>query len=190
LRAAIHVFANHGYHQTRISDIARAAGVADGTIYLYFPSKEELLVSLLDDRVSKLLAFMQRDVPKLANAPERLRAIIDMQLGLLEGDRELAEIVTIIVRQSSRLIKQAPTFVAYLDAIECIIQQGQQSGELRSDISASVAARAIFGALDGTALTWALGRAEPAALARAARQVGDILLRGLCPEPLPLPSPP
>src|SRR3954451_7430041 len=82
LRAAVKVFARNGFHATRVSEVAKAAGVADGTIYLYFKSKEELLVSLFDDRVSKLLAFMQEELPKLASAPEKLRAVIDMQLGL------------------------------------------------------------------------------------------------------------
>src|SRR4051794_5473288 len=88
LRAAVKVFARNGFHATRVSEVAKAAGVADGTIYLYFKSKEELLVSLFEDRVDKLLAFMSENVPKLPSAPERLRAVIDMQLGLLEGERE------------------------------------------------------------------------------------------------------
>jgi TetR/AcrR family fatty acid metabolism transcriptional regulator len=183
LKAAVKVFARSGFYATRVSEIAKAAGVADGTIYLYFKSKDELLVSLFEDRVSKLLAFMQEAVPKLPSPPERLRAVINMQLGLLEGERELAEVITIILRQSTRLMKEfaAPKFLAYLDGISSIVQEGQASGVFRKDISPSIAARAVFGALDGITLTWALGRAEPAALSRAATQLADILLRGLAP---------
>lgn len=181
LDAAVKVFARTGFHATRVSDVAKAAGVADGTIYLYFASKEELLVSLFEDRLGKLLAHLTDELPKHASPPERLRAIIDLQLGLLEGERELAEVITVILRQSTRVMKElaAPKFLAYLDAIAKVIAEGQASGDFRTDVSPSTAARAIFGALDGVTLTWALGRAERGALGRAAGQLADILLRGL-----------
>ena len=183
LRAAVKVFAKSGFHATRVSEVAKAAGVADGTIYLYFKSKEELLVSLFEDRVQKLLQFMKDELPKEPTAAGRLRALVHMQLGLLEGERELAEVITVILRQSTRLMKEfaAPHFLAYLEAIGEIIEEGQANGEFRTDVSPSIAARAIFGALDGITLTWALGRAEQGALARAASQLGDLLLRGLTP---------
>jgi TetR/AcrR family fatty acid metabolism transcriptional regulator len=183
LQAAVKVFARNGFHATRVSEVAKAAGVADGTIYLYFDSKESLLVSLFEDRVEKLLAFMREELPKKPDAPARLRAVIDMQLGLLEGERDLAEVITVILRQSTRLMKEfaAPRFSAYLDAIARIVSEGQASGAFRQDVSPHVAARAVFGALDGITLTWALGRAEAGALNRAAGQLADVLLRGLAP---------
>ena len=183
LDAAVRVFATNGFHATRVSDVAKAAGVADGTIYLYFRSKEDVLISLFENRVEKLLAYMKSELPKLQTAPERLRAVIAMQLGLLEGEREMAEIITVIIRQSTQLLKElaAPKFIAYLDAIARIVSAGQAAGDFRADISPHVAARAIFGALDGITLTWALGSAEPGALARAATQLADVLLRGLAP---------
>jgi len=183
LEAAVKVFARNGFHATRVSEVAKAAGVADGTIYLYFDSKESLLVSLFEDRVEKLLAFMKEELPKKPDEPARLRAVIDMQLGLLEGERDLAEVITVIIRQSTRLLKEfaAPRFAAYLDAIARIVAEGQAAGAFRQDVSPHVAARAVFGALDGITLTWALGRAEAGALQRAAGQLADILLRGLAP---------
>lgn len=183
LDAAVKVFARSGFHATRVSEIAKAAGVADGTIYLYFKSKEELLFSLFEDRVEKLLSFMREELPKKPDAPSRLRAVIDMQLGLLEGERDLAEVITVILRQSTRLMKEfsTPRFSAYIDAIAKIISEGQATGAFRSDVSPHIAARAIFGALDGITLTWALGRAEQGALGRAAGQLSDVLLRGLAP---------
>jgi TetR/AcrR family fatty acid metabolism transcriptional regulator len=183
LSAAVKVFARSGFHATRVSEVAKAAGVADGTIYLYFKSKEELLFSLFEDRVDKLLGYMREELPKLPDAPARLRAVIDMQLGLLEGERDLAEVITVILRQSTRLMKEfaAPHFSAYLDAIAKIIAEGQAAGSFRADVSPHLAARAIFGALDGITLTWALGRAEQGALGRAAGQLADVLLRGLAP---------
>ena len=186
LAAAVRVFAKSGFFDARVSDVAKAAGVADGTIYLYFTSKEHLLVSLFEDRVDKLLGFMQNDLGKIGSAKDKLRRVIEVQLGLLEGERDLAEVITVIVRQSSRLLKEyaTPKFSAYLDAIARVVAEGQASGEFRTDVSPGLVARATFGALDGVTFTWALGRAEEGALVRAASQIADILLRGLTPSSL------
>jgi TetR/AcrR family fatty acid metabolism transcriptional regulator len=184
LRAAVKVFAKNGFYATRVSEVAKAAGVADGTIYLYFKSKDELLVSLFEDRVERLLTFMQRELPRVESAPDKLRRVIEMQLGLLEGERDLAEVITVILRQSTKLMKEyaAPRFMAYLDAIARIVSDGQARGDFRSDVSSHLVARAIFGALDGIALTWALGRAEQGGLVRAAGQLSELFLRGLAPR--------
>jgi TetR/AcrR family fatty acid metabolism transcriptional regulator len=178
------VFARKGFHATRVSDVAKSAGVADGTIYLYFRSKDALLVSLFEHRVERLLAFLDAELPRQGSASEKLRRIIEIQLGLLEGERDLAEVVTVILRQSTKLMKQyaAPKFTAYLDAIANVISAGQNAGELRKDISPHLAARAIFGALDGIAMTWALGKAEAGGLAWASGQLAEIILRGLAPR--------
>ena len=183
LKAAVKVFARNGFHATRVSEVAKAAGVADGTIYLYFASKEELLVRLFEDRVEKLLGFMREELPKEPDAPAKLRVVIAMQLGLIAGERDLAEVITVIFRQSTRLMKEfaTPQFGAYIDAIAKIVTDGQAAGAFRKDVSAHVTARAIFGALDGITLTWALGRAEQGALGRAAGQLSDVFLRGLAP---------
>src|SRR5262249_20250933 len=187
LRAGVKGLAKAGFSATRGSEVGKAAGVADGTIYLYFKSKDELLVSLFEDRVERLLAFMREELPKHEAAPDKLRHVIEMQLGLLEGERDLAEVITVILRQSTKLMKEyaAPRFIAYLDAIARIVAEGQARGDFRSDVSPHLVARSLFGALDGVALTWALGRADQGGLVRAAGQVADVFLRGLTPRPLP-----
>ncbi len=181
LDAAVRVFARNGFHATRVSEVAKAAGVADGTIYLYFQSKEALLVSLFENRVQRLLAFLETELPRAGSASEKLRRIVEVQLGLLQGDRDLAEVITVIVRQSTKRMKEhaAPKFAAYLDAIAGVISEGQAAGELRKDVSPHLAARAIFGALDGLALTWALGKAEHGGLIWASGQLAEIVLHGL-----------
>lgn len=182
--AAVKVFAKRGFHATRVSDIASAAGVADGTIYLYFKSKDALLVSLFESHVDRLLAFLEKELPRAASPSEKLKRIVEVQLGLLEGERDLAEVVTVILRQSTKLMKQyaAPKFNAYLDAIAGVVAEGQATGEIRRDVTPHLAARAIFGALDGIAMTWALGKAERGGLAWASAQLGQILLGGLTPR--------
>src|SRR5579871_6561147 len=189
LDAAVRVFAKKGFYATRVSEVAKAAGVADGTIYLYFKSKEELLVSLFEDRVERLLAFLHTELPATAGVSAKLRRIIELQLGLLEGERDLAEVVTVILRQSTRLMKEyaAPKFMAYIGAIARVVADGQASGELREDVSPHLAARAIFGALDGITMTWALGKADRGGLVRASGQLAEIVLRGLAPTPASAP---
>ncbi len=184
LGAAVKVFAKNGFYATRVSDVARAAGVADGTIYLYFASKEDLLVSLFEDRVERLLSYTREELPKLPDARARLRRVVELQLGLLEGERELAEVMTVILRQSTQLLKEyaAPKFQSYLDVIAKVVEAGQAAGEFRKDASPHLVARVLFGALDGIALTWALGKAEKGGLSRAAGQVADLLLGGLSPR--------
>lgn len=183
LLAAVKVFAKNGFYATRVSEVAKAAGVADGTIYLYFRSKDEILLSLFEDRVEKLLSHMKIELAKAPNAPMKFRRVIELQLGLLEGERDLAEVITVILRQSTKLLKEfaAPKFTSYLDAIAAVVADGQADGDFRKDVSPHLVARATFGALDGIALTWALGRAEQGALVRSARQLADVMLRGLAP---------
>jgi TetR/AcrR family fatty acid metabolism transcriptional regulator len=183
LDAAVRVFARKGFHATRVSEVAKAAGVADGTIYLYFESKDHLLISLFEHRVERLLAYLETELPRAPSASHRLQRIIELQLGLLEGERDLAEVVTVILRQSTKLMKEyaAPKFNAYLDVIAGVIAEGQAAGELRDDVSPHLAARAVFGALDGITMTWALGKAEHGGLLRASGQLVEIVLRGLTP---------
>jgi TetR/AcrR family transcriptional regulator, fatty acid metabolism regulator protein len=183
LDAAVRVFARKGFHATRVSEVAKAAGVADGTIYLYFDSKDQLLVSLFEHRVERLLAYLETELPRAPSASHRLQRIIELQLGLLEGERDLAEVVTVIFRQSAKLMREhaAPMFNAYLDAIARVIAEGQASGELRDDVTPHVAARAVFGALDGITMTWAMGKAEHGGLLRVSGQLVEIILRGLTP---------
>src|SRR5580692_10452686 len=184
LGAAVHVFADKGFYATRVSEVAKAAGVADGTIYLYFRSKDEILVSLFEDRVERLLAFLHTELPASSTASEKLQRIIELQLGLLEGERDLAEVITVILRQSTKLMKHyaAPKFTAYLDAIARVVAEGQAAGELRGDVSPHLAARAIFGALDGITMTWALGKAEHGGLLRTSGQLVELVLHGLTPR--------
>jgi TetR/AcrR family fatty acid metabolism transcriptional regulator len=184
LHAAVRVFAKKGFHATRVSEIAAAAGVADGTIYLYFKSKDELLVALFEDRVDRLLGFLEAELPLRESAPEKLRRIIELQLQLLEGERDLAEVITVILRQSTKLMKEhaVAKFALYLDAIARVVAGGQAAGELRDDVSPHLAARALFGALDGITMTWALGKAERGGLLRVSGQLAEIVLRGLAPR--------
>lgn len=181
LRAAIRVFARKGFYATRVSEIAKAAGVADGTIYLYFKNKDDVLVSIFQDRIGKLLTFLREVAANDEGAESQILEVVHLQLGLLEGRRELAEVVTVNLRQSSKMLKQyaAPLFAEYLEVIANVIANGQKEGVFRDDVSPRIAARALWGGLDGLALTYALGTSDKSALRKAARHFGSIFLEGL-----------
>ncbi len=181
LKAAIKVFARKGFYAARVSEIAKAAGVADGTIYLYFRNKDDVLTSVFESRITRLVEVLRDIVGSGGSFEDRFRRIVELQLGVLEGRRELAEVVTVNLRQSSKLLKQfaAPFFVQYLEVMAGLVSDAQQAGVVRADVSPRVVARALWGALDGIALTWAIGGGEPGQLARAAPQVASVFLDGL-----------
>ena len=181
LKAAIKVFARKGFYAARVSEIAKAAGVADGTIYLYFRNKDDVLVSVFEDRITTLVNVLRETVATDAPFEQRFRRVVELQLGLLEGQRDLAEVVTVNLRQSPKMLKQyaLPLFTQYLEVIAGLIADGQQRGAVRADVNPKVIARSLWGALDGIAVTWALGGGEPSHLNRAASQVSSFFLSGL-----------
>jgi TetR/AcrR family fatty acid metabolism transcriptional regulator len=181
LKAAIKVFAKNGFYATRVSEIAKAAGVADGTIYLYFKNKDDVLITIFEDGIQQLLVILREVAAADAPFDERITRIIELQLGLLEEQRDLAEVITVNLRQSSNLLKQyaAPLFMEYIDVIAGLVREGQKQGAFRKDINARVVARALFGALDAILLTWALGEADPASLRKAASHCASLVLEGL-----------
>jgi len=181
LRAAVKVFARKGFYSTRVSEIAKAAGVADGTIYLYFKNKDDVLISIFQDHTTKSIELMSAAIAKETGFEAKFRVCLDIQLGLLEGSRELAEVVTVNLRQSSRLLKQygAPLFGRYLDTVAGVFEEGQAQGLVREDLSPRVLARALWGSLDAIALGWALGGGDEQAMKRSAQQVASTFLDGV-----------
>ena len=181
VRAAIQVFAENGFHAARVSEIADAAGVADGTIYLYFESKDDLLITIFREGIERLLAMVEAVADSEDTFDQRITRVIDLQLGLLEDHRDLAEVITVHLRQSSSLLKQhgAPLFGEYIDVIARLVRDGQRAGAFRKDLNARVVARSLFGALDAILLTWALGEADPTSLRKASSQCATLFLEGL-----------
>ena len=181
LKAAIKVFAKNGFYATRVSEIAKAAGVADGTIYLYFKNKDDVLITIFEDGIQQLLVILRDVAASDEPFDARITRIIELQLGLLEDQRDLAEVITVNLRQSSSLLKQyaAPLFMEYIDVIAGLVREGQKEGAFRKDINARVVARSLFGALDAILLTWALGEADPGSLRKAASHCANLFLEGL-----------
>ncbi len=179
LAAAVKVFAERGFFTATVAEIARAAGVADGTIYLYFKSKEDLLVRLFEDKMSELLGHAKAALAKETSASARLRRFIQLHFSLVEKEPDLAAVLIVELRQSE-LVKglEKAKLAAYLDLIGEVVREGQASGEFLKDTSPAVVKRAVFGALDELALGWLLsGRKTP--LKKASAELATLFVRGL-----------
>jgi TetR/AcrR family fatty acid metabolism transcriptional regulator len=179
LDAAVHVFARKGYFAARVSDIAKKAGVADGTIYLYFKSKEDVLVRLFDEVMSEHVTRAREAVRALPSAPERLRAVAERHLAVLGGNRDLATVFQVELRQSTRFMERftASWLRDYFALLDEVMEQGQRDGSLRADVNRRLAAKALFGALDETVTSWLLAEKQYP-LEDLAGPLVDLFLRG------------
>ena len=180
LRAAIRVFANNGYFNSKVADIAREAGVADGTVYLYFKSKEEILHSIFDRSMEKALADAKKQLVDITDAREKLRRIALLHLERLGADRDLAVVFQVELRGSTKFMEEfsAAGFAEYLGLIRLTLEEGQQAGVFRKELNAKVVAKILFGALDEMATNWILSKRRYK-LAPMADQVLDIFLNGV-----------
>jgi TetR/AcrR family fatty acid metabolism transcriptional regulator len=180
LRAAIRVFARSGFFNAQVADVARAAGVASGTVYLYFRSKDDLLTSIFDRAMREWIAEGRTAIEGVADPIERLRLIARLHLDRLGRDRELAVVFQVELRQSTKHMEQfsATRLREYLGVIRAVIAEGQAAGLLRDTISPTLAAKVFFGALDEMATNWMLSRRRYSLLAEADAVV-DVLIGGL-----------
>ena len=180
LRAAIQVFAHNGYFNSKVADIAREAGVADGTVYLYFKSKEEILHSIFDRNMEEAIADGKKRLEGITDPRERLRRIAHMHLDRLGADRDLAVVFQVELRGSTKFMEEfsAAAFAEYLNLIRATIEEGQRAGMFRSDLNPKVVAKILFGALDEMATNWILSKRRYK-LAPMADQVLDVFLNGV-----------
>ena len=153
LRAAVKVFAQKGYFNSKVADIAGEAGIADGTVYLYFKSKDEILHSVFIDEGKRELARLDKPI-------DRLRKIAELHLERLGDDRDLAIVFQVELRGSIKFMQEfsAAGFADYLDVIRQTVEDGQRSGVFRSDIKPIIAAKILYGALDEMVTNWILSK--------------------------------
>jgi len=180
LRAAIGVFAHNGYFNSKVADIAKEAGVADGTVYLYFKSKEEILHSIFDRSVEEAIAEARKQLNLISDPKEKLRRIALLHLERLGSDRDLAVVFQVELRGSTKFMEEFSKagFAEYLALIRTTIEEGQQAGIFRPELNAKVVSKILFGALDEMATNWILSKRRYK-LPPMADQVLDIFLNGV-----------
>jgi TetR/AcrR family fatty acid metabolism transcriptional regulator len=160
LRAAIKVFARKGYFNSKVADIAGKAKIADGTVYLYFKSKEDILHSIFDRMMTEFIAEGRRELAEITEADKKIKRIAQLHLEKLGSDRDLAVVFQVQLRGSTKFMREfsAAGFAEYLDIIKRAFEEGQKQGVFRKDINATVCAKILYGALDEMVTNWILSK--------------------------------
>ena len=181
LRAAIKIFSHKGFFNSKVSEIAHAAGVADGTIYLYFKNKDDLLISLFEEKMGQIVADVRGKVAGGDGPLSCLKIFIENHMDLLVREAGLIEVIQIELRQSNKFMKEyVPVkFLEYLDVLGGILEAGKRDGAFRPDLNVKTARRAIFGALDEISLAHVLSRKRKYEPAKAAAEIYRIFADGL-----------
>ena len=160
LKAATKVFARKGFFNSKVADIASAAGVADGTVYLYFKSKDDILHSIFDRGMEEFISEGKKEIDQITDPAQKLRRIAELHLAHLGSDRDLAVVFQVELRGSTKFMEEfsAAGFAEYLELIRQTIEDGQQTGAFRTDVKPVFAAKMLYGALDEMVTNWILSK--------------------------------
>jgi TetR/AcrR family transcriptional regulator, fatty acid metabolism regulator protein len=173
--AAVIVIAENGYHQAQVSKIAKQAGVADGTIYLYFKNKEDILISLFHEKMGTFVEKIQQKIAGKDSAVEKLLMMVESHFQLLSDDRHLAIVTQLELRQSNKELRLKINDVLknYLQVVDTILLEGKEKGEFNPSLDIRLARQMIFGTMDETITSWVMNdqRYDLSALAPSVHQL-------------------
>jgi len=179
LLAAIRVFARNGFFNSKVADVARDAGVADGTVYLYFKNKEDLLVSIFNYTIDEAIETARKEIESTTDPGEKILKLARLHLSLMGRDRNLAVVFQVELRQLKFMEQFSTTKLSqYFEFIRTAIQEGQQTGLFRSSTDPQIGAKVLYGALDEMVTNWILSRKEYD-LSAIADPVVEIFLNGV-----------
>jgi TetR/AcrR family fatty acid metabolism transcriptional regulator len=183
--AATKVFARKGFFKAKVSEIAKEAKVADGTIYLYFENKDAILIALFEEQMKRVLENMREDISEEKDVIRKIQKFALSHLKLIEQNKDMAEIIQVELRQSTKFMKEYKNekFAEYLDLISAIIKEGQDKGIFKKAVLPGIAKRAFFGALDEMSRFWVLSSRRKYDIETAAKQISDYFLYGLIHNP-------
>jgi TetR/AcrR family fatty acid metabolism transcriptional regulator len=181
INAAIVVFSNRGFYNSTVADVAREANVADGTIYLYFKNKEDLLISIFEHSMDFFIQAGLVEIEKIESPLEKLKSFVSLHLKLVQKNQDLAQVIQIELRQSSKFMKEYRNekFFEYLGIVQSILEDGQKQGCFREEINPHILKRAIFGAVDEMALEWVLMKKKKYSMQEASTQLCDLITQGI-----------
>ncbi|SHK27734.1 transcriptional regulator, TetR family [Desulfatibacillum alkenivorans DSM 16219] len=180
MSAAIRVFAEKGYFQSTIAQIARAAGVADGTIYLYFKNKEDIMAQFVNQQSKKFFDTFTSMFEGKQSAIERLKALIRLHFQVSQEDRYVALVYQVEMRRSDRLMKEdiKDALRMYHDLVGQIVEEGQQEGAIRHDVQIGLVKRMIFATVDEVITSWVMAGGKYD-LEPLAEPLANLLLQGI-----------
>jgi len=184
IEAAVRVFARKGYYNSRVSDIAREAGIAAGTIYLYFKTKDDILVTLFRDKMAEFVGSLRKAIADESDAIAKVRRLVALHFRMLEDNPELAEVVQVELRQGQKFFRGASSqeIGAYFALIGSVLEEGVAQGRFRQDLPVKIATKMLFGAMDQMATSWVLGK-RSYQLTDTAPAVAEIFLQGVAVSP-------
>jgi len=180
--AAVSVFAQKGYHAARVSDVAKEAGVADGTIYLYFRNKEDLLLSIFEEKMSMLIDLLHVELDGVDCPIEKIRIFARQHFKQLRTYPLIAQVFQVELRQSHKFFSdyRPEKLLVYLNVFGDAVAEAQSQGKIRTEIDPYIAKWSFFGAIDELSIRWVLSKnRERFDLLAAADQVVDTFLRGV-----------
>jgi TetR/AcrR family transcriptional regulator, fatty acid metabolism regulator protein len=180
LDAAVLVIAEHGYFQARVSEIAERAGVADGTIYLYFKNKEEILKAAISSAFTEFLSRARAELKQIHDPAAQLSHLARLHLAALGANRAMAAVFQTELRHSAKFLAEfsRTQLKEYFNLIREIVIRGQESGAFRRGISDKIVANCFFGALDEMVTSWVLSDHDYP-LEGAAVAISDVIISGL-----------
>ncbi len=178
--AAVKVIARYGYHQAQVSKIAKEAEVADGTIYLYFENKEDILVSLFDQKMGQFISQAEVQIKEKTDPREQLKALIEMHFAHLSANPELAVVTQLELRQPNPGLRRKINRILkrYLDLIDSVVRAGIEQGVFSEQTDVLAARYMIFGTLDESVTNW-LMKERKYDLISMAEPVHRLFLNGL-----------
>jgi len=181
LKAAIKVFAQDGFFNAKMEEIAKKAGVAVGTTYLYFENKDDLMISIFEEEMVPLIDRMRQTMDEKNSAEEKLKAFIFTHLTMVQNDPDMAHLLEVEMRQCSKFIHgyDGTRFKEYLDLIAIAFQDGQKSGEFRKDVNPTIFKQILFGAVDQIATNYTVSKTKRINLAESAEQIFKTVLTGI-----------
>lgn len=177
--AAVITIAENGYHQSQVSKIAKQAGVADGTIYLYFKNKEDILVSLFREKMGQFIEGLEEVIQGKNTASEKLLLLIENHFGILSSDHHLAVVTQLELRQTNKELRLQINGVlkGYLTLLDKILIEGIKNGEFHENLDLRLARQMIFGTMDETVTTWVMND-HKYDLINQAQKVHELLING------------
>ncbi len=180
LEAAIRTFSRHGYYRSTVSQIAREAGVADGTIYLYFKNKDDILRSFFDFKTKEVFSRFKQEVDKGRDAIDKLRRLVYSHLNAFEQNREMAIVYEVEAKRRRHLsddkIREMSNM--YQEIVKEIVELGQREGTIREDLSIPLVKQLMVGAIDEVITTW-LYSSKKYSLTSMAQPLVDLIIKGI-----------
>lgn len=181
IQSATSIFANYGFYNAKISQIAHMADVADGTIYLYFKSKDDILICIFEEEMARVISMQEESLSKGTTATEKLKLFAKSHAKMVMNNVDLATFFQLEIRQSSKFMKHYENvqFANYLQLIAEIIELGKKTAEFLPDTNSNLVKHSYFGAIDEISTQWVLLESKRFDLSSTLEETTALFIRGI-----------